>query len=348
MPPPRNLPRHADGRARPAPSSPPGPLMRDTPGLPEPPGTAPPPSPSRPDPPDEAMRGLVLVALGFAVISTADAAVKWVLPEIGPAAAMVWRGLIGAAMVALLARGRGLMPVRRGLIAARSLLHTGISALWYLAWALGVGLAGSYAVASVAPLLMTLLAIPMLGEVVGWRRWLSTGVGFLGVLVMLQPGGELWRWESAMLLVATIAMAVTRIWTRVLARTDTPAAIAFWLMAAHVPAGLILLPVPGMGAPAGSDTILLPASWDGALALLWFGVANGIAHLLFARAFALAPVGALAPFEYTPLLWGTLLGFLLWAEVPAWTTLAGAAVVIAAGLYNLHRERLRRRARGGR
>ena len=80
------------------------------------------------------------------------------------------------------------------------------------------------------------------------------------------------------------------------------------------------------------------------LALVFFGVANAIAHMLFARAFALAPVSALAPYEYSPLLLGGVIGFLIWAEVPAWTTLAGAVVVIAAGLYNLHRERQRRAA----
>jgi drug/metabolite transporter (DMT)-like permease len=322
--------------------------MRDTPGLPDAPGApASVPAPAdagrrlRAASGEEAVRGLLLIALAFAVISCADAAVKWVLPEIGAAAAMVWRGLLGAPVVALLCRGRGLRPVRRGLLAARSLLHTAVSACWYLAWALGVGLADSYAVAAACPLLMTLLAIPILGERVGWRRWSSTALGFAGVLFMMQPGGELWRPETPMLLAATAAMALTRIWTRVLAGTDTPAAIAFWLMAAHVPAGLLLLLVPAMGPPAGVPPTLLPGP-AACLALLVFGAANGVAHLMFARAFALAPVAAIAPFEYSPLLWGTLLGFAIWGEVPAWTTLAGAAVVVAAGLYNLHRERVRR------
>ena len=70
---------------------------------------------------------------------------------------------------------------------------------------------------------------------------------------------------------------------------------------------------------------------------------NAGAHILFGRAFALAPVAVLAPYEYTPLLWGAVLGFLIWAEVPSWTTLAGAAIVVVAGIYNLHRERMRRR-----
>jgi drug/metabolite transporter (DMT)-like permease len=289
---------------------------------------------------EEAMRGLLLVALGYAVISAADASVKWVLPEIGPAAAMVWRGLIGAITVAVLARGRGLRPVRWRLLGLRNVLHTSVSAAWYLAWMLGVSLADSYAVAAAAPLLMTLMAIPMLGERIGWRRWLSTAIGFGGVLFMLQPGGELWRWETGMLLIATVVMALTRIWTRVLTRTDTPSAIAFWLMVAHIPVGLLLLMVPAMW-PASGPPPLLP-SWTGLLALVAFGMANGVAHMLFARGFGLAPIAAIAPFEYSPLLWGIPLGFLIWAEVPAWTTLAGAAIVIGAGLYNVHRERVRR------
>ena len=290
---------------------------------------------------EEAMRGLVFVGIGYLVISAADAAVKWVLPEIGPAAALVWRGAIGAFLVFCFARGRGLLPVNRRLLAVRSLLHCCISVTWYYAWVAGVSLADSYAVASASPLLMTLLAIPLLGEKVGWRRWTSTAVGFCGVLFMLQPGGELWRWTSGMLLVATAAMALTRIWTRVLTRTDHPNTIAFWLLLTHVPVGLLLLPFPALWPAGGGPPPLLPSLF-GILALVAFGLANGAAQMLFARGFALAPVSAIAPFEYTPLLWGIGIGYLIWGEVPAWTTLGGAAVVVAAGLYNVHRERVRR------
>jgi drug/metabolite transporter (DMT)-like permease len=80
------------------------------------------------------------------------------------------------------------------------------------------------------------------------------------------------------------------------------------------------------------------------LLLVLFGVFNGMAHLMFARAFALAPVSVLAPFEYSPLLIGGVIGFLIWAEVPGWTTLAGACLVVAAGLYNVYREQVRRAA----
>lgn len=282
----------------------------------------------------EAVRGIVLILGAYLIITGADAAVKWALPEVGVAVSMIARGIIGALAVVVLTRGRGIAPVNKGLLATRGLVHCAVSATWYWAWLSGMSLVDSYAIAAAAPLAMTLLAIPMLGEKVGWRRWTSTAVGFAGVLVMLQPAGDLWRFETPFLLAAVFAMAVTRIWTRVLSATDGPAAIAFWLMVAHIPFGIALLPVfPPPDAMPGAGVIL---------ALVFFGVANAIAHMLFARAFALAPVSALAPYEYSPLLIGGVIGFLIWAEVPAWTTIAGSVIVIAAGLYNLHRERARR------
>lgn len=286
------------------------------------------------------MRGIALAALGYFIISGADAAVKYSLDHVGVAGAMLWRGVVGSIAVAVLARGRGLWPRNTRLIMARSLMHCTVSLLWYFVWMSGLGLADSYAMASAAPLLMTLLAIPILGESVGWRRWVSCMVGFAGVLFMLQPGGDLWRWEAAVLMVAVTGMAVSRIWTRSLASTDTPHAIAFWLLFLHIPYGLLLLPLEALR-PPGGELNLFP-SWGLVLALTFFGLANALAHVLFARAFALSNVAALAPLEYTVLVWGLVLGFLIFAEVPAWTTLAGAVVVIAAGIYNLHRERVRR------
>jgi drug/metabolite transporter (DMT)-like permease len=283
------------------------------------------------------VRGIGTICLGFAVIACADAAVKWVLPEVGVAVAMIWRGLFGMLGIAALARFAGLRPVRWRLLTLRSTLHCAVTLAFYVAWFHAFPLGASYAVNAASPLIMTLLAIPLLGERVGWRRWSSTCVGFAGVMVILQPGGELWRWEAGMLLAGAACLALTRIWSRVLAATDTPQAIAFWLLAAHVPMGVLLLPVFPAEGP------LLPAP-DLVAALVFLGLANGGAHFLFARAFAIAPVSVLAPYEYTTLLWGGLLGFLIWAEVPAWSTLAGALIVMAAGLYNLHREHARQRA----
>lgn len=285
---------------------------------------------------DGTVRGILLILVGYLLIAFSDAAVKWVVPQVGTGAAMMWRGIFGALTMFILARGMGLRPVNIRLISIRSLLHCVVTVAFYVAWAHGLPLAETYALSSVSPLIMTLLAIPLLGERVGWRRWLSTLLGFTGVMVMLQPGGTLWNWQAAILLAAVGLMALTRLWQRVLARTDAPVVITFWLMVAHIPTGVLLMPVfPPPGA-------LIPSAGV-AVVLLWIGCGNALAHFFFARAFAAAPVSVLAPFEYTPLIWGVPIGLVIWGDWPAPATFAGAGIIIAAGLYNLHRERLRAR-----
>lgn len=285
----------------------------------------------------EAVRGILIVAVAYVLMTSADVAGKWALLPAGLATVMLGRGVVGSLTVAGLALFEGdwrrLKPVRWRLVAFRSVLHAAVSVSWYMAWQV-IPLADAYALGFTAPLLMTLLAVPMLGEKIRWRRALSTAVGFMGVLLMVRPGGALWRPELLVLVPGILGTSVSRIMTRVLSPTETAECMTFWLMLAHVPAGLLLLrlgfPAPG---PLATDVLV-------ALALL--GLLNGLAHWMMARAYALAPVAALAPYEYTMLIWGAIAGFFVFREVPAPSTMAGAAIVAAAGLYNLHRERVRR------
>jgi drug/metabolite transporter (DMT)-like permease len=287
--------------------------------------------------------GIAVVFVAYLLMTVGDTAIKWALPAVGLAGVMIGRAAFGLPTVALLAclpatpgaegGWRRLRPVRWRMVVLRSLVHTLASLTWYVAWQMGMTLADSYAIGFCTPLAMTLLAVPLLGERIHWRRAASTTLGFAGVLLMLRPGGALWS-PAALVMVAGIApLAASRILIRLLATTETPECLSFWLMAAHLPAGLLLwvfLPIPG-----------LPASALAALALV--GLGNGMGHWLQSRAFALAPVGALAPYEYTTLLWGSILGWLVFAELPTRDALLGAVVVIAAGLYNLHREQVRKR-----
>lgn len=285
----------------------------------------------------EAVRGIGLAVLAYLAMTMGDVAGKWALLPAGVAAVMLGRGLAGSATVVALAAAEGdmrrLLPQRWFLVLLRSVLHAAVSLTWYFAWQV-IPLAESYALGFTAPLLMTLIAVPMLGERIRWRRLLSTLVGFAGVLIIVRPGGALWQPVVALLMLGIAGMAVSRTMVRLLSTTETAECLTFWLMLFHIPAGLLLF---GMGFPGPSAMgpgILL------ALALL--GVLNGTGHWLLARAYALAPVAALAPYEYTMLIWGGLGGLLVFGEVPGWATLAGAAVVAAAGLYNLHREQVRR------
>lgn len=287
----------------------------------------------------EAVRGIVIVAISYVLMTCGDVAGKWALLPAGLAAVMIGRGIAGGLTVAGLAVLEGdwrrLLPVRWRGVLVRSVLHSMVSLAWYMAWQV-VPLADAYAIGFTAPLIMTLLAVPMLGETIRWRRMVSTLVGFSGVLLMVRPGSALWDPALLVLAPGIVAMAVTRIMTRQLSTTETAECLAFWLLVAHIPAGLLLV-LGGVPLPQSMPM----GVW---IALGMLGVFNGLAHWLMARAYALAPVSALAPYEYTMLIWGGIAGFLVFSEVPSWSTLAGAAVVAAAGLYNLHRERVRRAA----
>ncbi|MGA3398195.1 MAG: DMT family transporter [Acetobacteraceae bacterium] len=283
----------------------------------------------------DTVRGIALAVLAYLVLTLGDVVAKSALVAAGVGGVMLGRGIFGAAAVLTVAAARPgpagwrrVLPVRRGWVLARAGLAAFVSVSWYNSWRV-MALADTYAVGYIAPLLMTVLAVPLLGERIRWRRALSTSVGFGGVLLMLRPGGLPWTPMLALLLAGTVGMAVTRIMTRLLSATETPECQAFWQLAAHGVAGAALLTVlPGVGGVG-------PAVW---LALAVLGVSSGLAHCVFARAYALAPVSALAPYEYTMLLWGGVAGFVVFGEVPGWSTLAGAAVVAAAGLYNWHRE----------
>ncbi len=287
----------------------------------------------------DTVRGIGLACLAYLIWTLGDVAAKWAIPFVGVAVAMMWRGVFGAVTVAAVAIAgpgfggwRALLPVRWHLVAIRSTLSAFVSMTWYIAW-IDMQLADTYAIGFTAPLMMTLLAVPMLGERIRWRRLVSTLIGFAGVLVMLRPDGDLWTPTTLLLLVGIFTMAVTRIMTRQLSVTETPECQAFWLMIAHLCSGtLMLVYYPPVG------PLLTEAWW----ALIFLGVSSGAAHCVNTRAYGLAPVSALAPYEYTMLVWGGVAGWLVFGELLSITTAAGAAIVAAAGLYNLHRERVRR------
>ncbi len=287
----------------------------------------------------DTVRGILLVAVSYFILTAGDTAAKWAILASGVAWAMLWRGVFGAAtVIAFTATSHGtrglarIWPVRWKTVALRSGLSSFTTISWYLSWR-HMQLAETYALGFTAPLIMTVLAVPLLGERIRWRRVLSTLVGFAGVLIMIRPGGIPLTPTVALLMVGIFAMALTRILARHLSRTETPECQAFWLMVSHGLAGVGMLSVTPVLAFGDASV------WA---ALLFLGVSSGLAHCVFTRAYGLAPVSALAPYEYTMLPWGGLLGFLVFGEVPSATTLTGAAVVAMAGLYNLHRERVRR------
>ncbi len=184
-------------------------------------------------------------------------------------------------------------------------------------------LAETTALVFVAPLLVALLAAPLLGEKVRLRTWLATIAGFVGVLLIARPGGSLFGPGVAYALGAALSYAAYQILTRKLAASEHPMRLLFYTALLGT---LAMLPV-------------LPAYWEGiwptptqSLLILSLGLYGGIGHFMLIRAFHTTSASLLAPLLYTQLVWATLLGWLVFDHFPDVLTVVGMLVIGASGL----------------
>ncbi len=180
------------------------------------------------------------------------------------------------------------------------------------------------------PFLVAILAGPVLGEWVGWRRWTAIVVGFVGVLVVIRPGfGGGMQWAALLSVVAAIFYAAYGILTRLASRYDASETTLFYANAVGMLAMLPVLPFVWSW----------PATWIDVAALLAVGGLGSAGHYLLIVAHRRAPASVLSPFIYSQLLWAATFGYLMFGHVPTQWTLIGAAIVIGSGLYLLARER---------
>jgi len=182
-----------------------------------------------------------------------------------------------------------------------------------------------------APLVITALARPLLGEHVGWHRWAAVIVGFVGILIMTRPAPGVFQVAALVPIAAACSTALRDVVTRRMSETETTNAMMVWPVF-----GLVLA-----AAPFAPDGWITPSASDFALMAL-SGFLVGISHYLLIEAYRFAEVAIVAPFKYSSLVWAVLLGYLVWGHLPdAWIT-TGAIIVITSGLYILHREAMRR------
>jgi drug/metabolite transporter (DMT)-like permease len=197
-----------------------------------------------------------------------------------------------------------------------------------------LSLASAYSIFLAEPLIVTALAVPLLGDQVGWRHWIAIAVGLVGVVVILRPSASsLVTLGALAAFVAATAYALSVITLRVITRTDTTASVIVWTVGLMtVMAGLLAIPdwVP-----------LAREHWKWLLAL---GVFGALGQHLLTEAFRSAPPSVVAPFEYTALLWGILIDWTVWSVLPAARVYVGGGIVIASGLYLIWHERSQRQA----
>ena len=178
------------------------------------------------------------------------------------------------------------------------------------------------------PFLVAIMVGPLLGEWVGWRRWTAIGVGFIGVLVVIRPGLGGIQWAALLSVAAAIFYAGYAIATRMVMRHDHGETTLLYANVVGVAVMMPVLPFVWTAPPSLFELGLLLA----------VGAFGSVGHYLLIMAHDRAPASVLSPFMYTQLLWATTLGYLVFSNVPNHWTLAGAAIVVASGLYLLYRE----------
>jgi len=281
--------------------------------------------------------GIALPLLAFVLFSSMDAMIKWLSADYPVHEMLFFNAAFGLLPVSLMTwRAGGLCELRTRRIGLH-LLRAGFGMIGgfcaFTAYSL-MPLADAYAFIFATPLLITVLSVPLLGETVRWRRWSAVVVGFAGVLIMLQPGNGSFDLAAGAALLAAFASALSFIFLHDPGATETTASIAFYTNAAGAAVMACLLPI-GFVPPTLADLALM------ALA----GLTGGAALMLLIAGYRRAQAAVVAPFQYSQMLWGVLLGWLLWGDLPSTAVAAGATIVVASGLYVLYREVVR--AEGG-
>jgi len=277
--------------------------------------------------------GIALMLAGIAAFAVMDATIKWLtadFPVTQVVALRSWFGLPILCFLAYFEGGLRALKTRRPLVhVLRYALVLALSFSFF--WALSqMKLVDAVAITFAVPILIAALSMPLLKEPVGWHRWAAIGTGFCGVLIILRPGMGVFQWAALVVLGSAVVYALLMITTRAFKSTESTAALMLYPQLGISLTGIFIAPLFWV-TPGPVDLGLF------ALA----GVFGSVGVICLTHAFRLAPVATVSPFEYSGLIWATLLGFFLWRELPDTPTLAGAAIVIASGLYIIYRETIR-------
>ena len=280
------------------------------------------------------VRGIALAFLANALFATTDALVK-LLSVRYSIFQIIFMEAIFATLPLILAVSRH-RPTRLHhpwLVLLRA-LSAGLGTILGFFAISRLPLAEFYAIAFCAPLLVTVLSIPILGEEVGRHRWGAVLAGFVGILIMIRPGFTVIGAGHLAAFGSLVTLAMTALIMRRLGREESPSvmvsAVMIGLFATSFPGALLTFRMPSLG-----DFAMVAAA----------GLVMGTGQFVILRAFAAAPAAIVAPMQYTMMLWAIIYGAVLFGNVVRPAVLIGATIVVASGLYTMHRERRRARQR---
>jgi drug/metabolite transporter (DMT)-like permease len=282
---------------------------------------------------DRPFRGIALILASTVFLGTSDATAKYLSATL-PSVEIAWIRFLVYALIMSPAMLKvsplyAMRSDRRGLQVLRGVALLGSSLIFIVSLRF-LPIAEASATGFVSPLFVTALSIFFLGESVGVRRWLATAVGLIGVLIILRPGSSAFDPATLFPIVSALCWSCALIMTRMLSGSDR----AITTMAYSSIVGLLML------CPMAPFFWVAP-SWHDILFGIFIGIASTAGQWIVVLAFRYADASVLAPFSYTQLLWVSILGFVVFGELPDIWTVTGAAFIVASGLYTAHRERIR-------
>ncbi len=288
------------------------------------------PSPSQVRAGPGAGTGIAYMLAAVGLFAVMDAMIKW-LGEVYPTAQLVFfRSAFAFIPIAFVVAGVGLrqaLTIKNGRGHVFRCLVGILSMAAYFYCFPRMPLADMIAITFAAPIFITALSVPMLGEKVGPRRWSAILVGFAGVLVIVQPGDGGFEPIALIALLGTLFYALAAIAVRKLSRTDSSVSIVISFTVCSTLVSAALLPFQWV-TPSLPDLALL----------ITVGLIGGMAQIAMTNAFRYAEVSLVVPFEYTAMIWAAALGFFVWGEIPGNNVWIGVSIVTASGLYILYRE----------
>ena len=282
---------------------------------------------------DRARLGISITVVGGLCFAIQDAGIKWLSAEIAVLQILFLRSLFGLVFlgastgisgetISLKVNRPWLLVLRSGINILSWVLF--FTSLKYLQLATAVALFFSF------PLFLAIISVPLLGETVGIRRILAIIVGFAGVLLITNPAAGL-SMPALMMLGAALGWAIVASLTRILGENENTTTLLFYTLLGF--AVLLAIPQYWLWQSIDLDAYLM------IVGVAFFGV---IAQFAVTKAYAIASPSLIAPFEYTALIWSAILGYLVWNDIPDLYAIIGAFLIIASGIYIIHREAIQR------
>jgi drug/metabolite transporter (DMT)-like permease len=275
--------------------------------------------------------GALLTMLAMLCFAAMDAISKFLVADYAVGQMMWIRYILIFFFAWFIVRRQGLRRALRtrrpGLQIVRSLIAVVEGGMFVLAFRY-LPLADTHAIAATSPLIVIALGVLFLGERAGPARWLAVLAGFIGVMMIIRPGFRSLDWPVLLPLVGAIMWAGYQVLTRLAARVDSPDTSLIWSI-------LVALVV---------TTFVGPIDWQWPTARVWalmviIAALGAVSHYALIKALDYAEAGAVQPYSYTLLVWATVLGVVVFGDVPDGWTIAGAAIVVASGLYTWHHDR---------